>query len=228
MKQRAKISSPGNPFLYPGGRKAAGGVIGGAASQQGTTSGCIAYPGGSSSTFCCFSHRLRRRPPGVNVFTAARKPTPLISSFWDFVFARSTRRSDIMCIRSIIILVDSFHGRSWSQEKILRQGMRSKRTSPRLENFGFPRSSLLPRDGWIQRMQVDARREDSETWAVTAFVHDSLPDLMISMMSVRFMADDSACRLLRTITKVVLRRTTTVHPLLCSRFFNYFELIVDF
>ena len=140
MKQRAKISSPGNPFLYPGGRKAAGGVIGGAASQQGTTSGCIAYPGGSSSTFCCFSHRLRRRPPGVNVFTAARKPTPLISSFWDFVFARSTRRSDIMCIRSIIILVDSFHGRSWSQEKILRQGMRSKRTSPRLENFGFPPS----------------------------------------------------------------------------------------
>lgn len=101
MKQRTKISSPGNPFLYPGGRKAAGGVIGGAASQQGTTSGCIAYPGGSSSTFCCFSHRLRRRPPGVNVFTAARKPTPLISSFWDFVFARSTRRSDIICIRSI-------------------------------------------------------------------------------------------------------------------------------
>lgn len=100
---KAKISSPGNPFLYPGGRKAAGGVIGGAASQQGTTSGCIAYPGGSSSTFCCFSHRLRRRPPGVNVFTAARKPTPLISSFWDFVFARSTRRSssDIICIRSI-------------------------------------------------------------------------------------------------------------------------------
>lgn len=129
MKQRAKISSPGNPFLYPGGRKAAGGVIGGAASQQGTTSGCIAYPGGSSSTFCCFSHRLRRRPPGVNVFTAARKPTPLISSFWDFVFARSTRRSDITCIRSIIILVDSFHGRSWSQEKILRQGMRSKNES---------------------------------------------------------------------------------------------------
>lgn len=199
-------------------------MIGGAASQQGTTSGCIAYPGGSSSTFCCFSHRLRRRPPGVNVFTAARKPTPLISSFWDFVFARSTRRSDITCIRSIIILVDSFHGRSWSQEKILRQGMRSKNESSSRKLWI---SFLLPRDGWIQRMQVDARREDSETWAVTAFVHDSLPDLMISMMSVRFMADDSACRLLRTITKVVLRRTTTVHPLLCSRFFNYFELIVD-
>lgn len=83
-----KIGSPGKPFLYPGGRNAAGGVIGGAPSQQGTTSGCIAYPGGSSRTFCCFSQRLRRRPPGANVFTAARKPTPLISSFWDFVFAR--------------------------------------------------------------------------------------------------------------------------------------------
>lgn len=61
----------------------------------------------------------------------------------------------------------------------------------------------------------------SETWALMTCVHDSLPDLMISMMSVRFMADDSACRLLRTITKVVLRRTTTARPLLCSRFFFY-------
>lgn len=90
-----KIGSPGKPFLYPGGRNAAGGVMGGAASQQGTTSGCIAYPGGSSRTFCCFSHRLRRRLPGANVFTAARKLTPLISSFWDFVFARYCATPDV-------------------------------------------------------------------------------------------------------------------------------------
>lgn len=76
------------------------------------------------------------------------------------------------------------------------------------------------RDRWMGNEQI------SETWPLMACVHDSLPDLMISMMSVRFMADDSACRLLRTITKVVLRRTTTARPLLCSRFFFYsFELI---
>lgn len=223
MKQRTKISSPGNPFLYPGGRKAAGGVIGGAASQQGTTSGCIAYPGGSSSTFCCFSHRLRRRPPGVNVFTAARKPTPLISSFWDFVFARSTRRSDIICIRSITTSSIRFRvDRGVNVERRFLTGKNESSSRKRWISTILP-PPVDPRDGWIQR-SADARREDSETWAVMACVHDSLPDLMISMMSVRFMADDSACRLLTTITKVVLRRTTTL--LLCSRFFSSFELTI--
>jgi hypothetical protein len=71
-------------FLWLGGRKAAGGVIGGAVSQIGTTSGwgacCpvdVSVPG-SSSLCSCFSLRRRLLADGVKVFTAAKKPTPLI------------------------------------------------------------------------------------------------------------------------------------------------------
>lgn len=73
-------------FLWLAGRKAAGGVIGGATSQDGTTSGCGAccpaddsVPG-SSSLWSCFSLRRRLLADGVNVFTAAKNPTPLILS----------------------------------------------------------------------------------------------------------------------------------------------------
>lgn len=71
-------------FLWLGGRKAAGGVIGGAVSQIGTTSGwgaCCPVDDsvpGSSSLCSCFSLRRLLLADGVNVFTAAKKPTPLI------------------------------------------------------------------------------------------------------------------------------------------------------
>jgi hypothetical protein len=73
-------------FLWLGGRKAAGGVIGGAVSQIGTTSGwgaccpVVDSVPGSSSLCSCFSLRRRLLADGVNVFTAAKKPTPLILS----------------------------------------------------------------------------------------------------------------------------------------------------